>query len=124
LALRPDLGGNLVRVAVHELGTKQLYRQRAGIAFLGELLQDRPDGCNTVTRDQPVAVVGQLRRRVEHILEMNVRELARLEQVELLELAETGPEVEEVEHRPDVRMRGLAHHAKRRSERREMRRRA
>ena len=52
----------------------------------------------------------QLARRLKQILKMRVGEFARLEQVEIFELAQARPEVEEVEHGPDIGMRRLANH--------------
>ena len=53
---------------------------------------------------------------------MRVGQLARLEQVEVLELAQARPEVEEVEHRPHVGMRRGADHLQRRGQRGQVRR--
>ena len=44
---------------------------------------------------------------------MRMGEFARLEQVQIVELAQARPEVEEVEHGPDIGMRRLANHLKR-----------
>src|SRR5690606_32156112 len=69
-------------------------------------------------------VVYQLARTVAQVLKVHVRELPGLEEIEILELAEAGPEVEEIEHRPNVGMGCVADHGQRRRQRREMRRRA
>ena len=55
---------------------------------------------------------------------MHVTELARLEQIQVLELVETGPEVIAVEHRTHVWMSGGARHLQQRRQRGDERRRA
>src|SRR5690606_32939582 len=108
LALLADLPRDLERITVDELAAEELDGQRPRVALLGELAQDPHDRRDAVARNQAPGVVDQLARPVLQILEVHVRELAVLDEIEILELPEPGPEMEEVEHRPDVRMRGLA----------------
>jgi hypothetical protein len=53
---------------------------------------------------------------------MDVRQLAWLQEIEVLELAHARPEVEEIHHRSGVWMGCFADHLQRRGQRREMRR--
>ena len=112
-AFLADFGGDLEWVPAHQLRPEQLDRKRSGVLFLGQLLEDAHHRRDAVAGNQPRIVIDQLAGRIEQILEMRMGEFARLEQVQIFELAESRPEVEEVEHGSDVGMRRLSDHLER-----------
>src|ERR1043166_509293 len=119
LGLLPDLEGDLVRIALLELRQEQLDGQRTGIALVGEFPEDLDQRRDAVAGNDARRLIEELARHVRHILEVHVADLARLEQIQILKLTLTRPEVIAVEENPHVRMRGLARHLDHRPERRD-----
>src|SRR6185369_10556469 len=78
-ALGADLRRDLLRIAALQLRNEQFHRQSSVITLLGKLLQNLDQRSHAIAWNDPRRLSQKFAWNIRHVIEMHVRELARLQ---------------------------------------------